>query len=121
MAAKTILIVDDEEVVRQLCKRILEEDKYELVFAESVQEASEKIKSLHVDLLIVDMKLSDGDGIEVISKFRQKFSDTQIFIITGSFTPEDVLEQAAKFKVSHVLPKPFNITDLKMAVERALG
>jgi CheY-like chemotaxis protein len=68
---KTILIVDDDKSVRESLKMILEYDRYEVEFAENGEQGLQKIDRLPVDVVLLDVKMSGMDGIEVLTKIRQ--------------------------------------------------
>lgn len=113
--AKRILVVEDEEAIRNICKRILTPMGYELVFAAGVAEAAEKVESLdRIDMLITDMRLPDGIGTEAIVTLRKKHPAAKVMIMTGSPNP------GAGFTEEVVLAKPFEMKDLEAAVRRHL-
>lgn len=120
---KKILIVEDEEVIRRLCRRILAQNGYELVFACDVKEAREKIGDADpYELLIADMKLPDGSGLEVIRHFRETHARARVLIVTGSLTPEDRGGRLSEwgFTKKDFLFKPFKIKDFESAVREHL-
>lgn len=120
---KKILVVDDERVIRVLCQRVIFQMGHEAVLAESVKDALFKISAGgHFDMLVVDMKLPDGEGVEVIAVFRKKFISNKIVVITGSSYPEDHLEKIKNQELGPVdiLPKPFELKDLKEIIAKGL-
>lgn len=121
--AKKILVVEDEAVIRSICRRILAPLKHDAVFASGIREAAEKIDSSHrFDLLITDMRLPDGDGLEAISLFRERNARAAILIMTGSPNPgarADRLQEAG-LDEKDILAKPFEIKDFESLVRRKL-
>jgi DNA-binding NtrC family response regulator len=83
-----ILVVDDEEIVCESCKRILEEDGYEVETALSGKEAFEKMKENPFDIVMTDLKMPGIDGMEVLRTFRKDYPDAIIIMITGFSTVE---------------------------------
>ncbi|MBI4386188.1 MAG: response regulator [Elusimicrobia bacterium] len=123
MDHKVIFIVEDEGSIRMICKRLLAQMGHAAVFAKDVQDATQKLADMkRVDLLVTDMRLPDGDGVEVIAKLRQKFSSAKVLVITGSPVPEFRLERLYEmgFRERDVLPKPFEIGQFIAEVQRCL-
>ena len=123
MNSKRILVVDDEVVIRTLCKRLLTKMGHDIAFAGGAKEAMEKIKSLdNLDLLVTDIKLPDGDGIQVIRGFRKKYPSTRVLIVTGSPSPEARPEELKEMGLSteDVLFKPFEIMEFESTICRCL-
>ena len=120
MSPKKILIVEDEEVIRRLCGRLLSKAGRELILVETVQEAFDTIKNNELDLLVTDLRLPDGHGIDVIKRFKEKFPEKNAIIITGSPTPEDRLHQIEELNIECIF-KPFEPPVLEAAVRKALG
>ncbi len=121
MDQKTILIVEDEEIIRHLCKRLLEDQGHELVFAQLVQEALTISNTLSPDVLITDLKLPDGNGVDVIRGVKEKHKDIQLIVMTGSPTPEDSLGSIENLGPYQFLHKPFTNESFKQAVLTALA
>ena len=80
---KTILIVDDDKSVRESLKMILEYDRYEVEFAENGEQGLQQIGHLPVDVVLLDVKMSGMDGIEVLTKIRQKNTKLPVIMIQG--------------------------------------
>lgn len=120
---KKILIVEDEEVIRVLFKRLIAPMGHETIFAEGVKKAIERIAALSdVDLLITDMKLPDGSGIEVIEAFKSKQPKTRVLIVTGSPTSESRAGQLQEmgFSEKNILFKPFEKRDFESVLDGCL-
>ena len=119
MYPKKILVVDDEEVIRQLCQRLLGKLGFDLILAGTVEAALSTIDQSTLDLLVTDLKLPDGSGTEIIFHFKNKFQTSGVVVMTGSATPEDRLASCAGL-VSSSLMKPFDKGSFISAVTNAL-
>lgn len=123
MDPKAIFIVEDEGSIRRICKRLLARMGHAAVSAGDVRHAMEKLAGLkRVDLLVTDMRLPDGDGVEVIQRTRERFPAVKVLVITGSPIPGSRLERLHElgFGDEDVLPKPFEINEFVTAVQRCL-
>jgi two-component system, NtrC family, response regulator len=125
MSQKKILIVEDEEVIRRLCGRLLSKplggadaSPPELILVASLKEAFKAIEDNQLDLLITDLRLPDGNGIDIVKSFKKKFPGKKAIVITGSLTPHDQLRQV-EGKVECIF-KPFEPAVLEAAVHNAL-
>lgn len=120
---KKILIVEDEEVIRALFRRLIAPLGHETIFAEGVKKALESIAVLDdLDLLITDMKLPDGSGIEVIEAFGSMYPGTRVLIVTGSPTSESMAGQLQEmgFSEKNILFKPFEKRDFESVLDACL-
>jgi excisionase family DNA binding protein len=115
-----ILVVDDEEAVRDLIARSLSGAEYDVDTAEDGATAVERLQSNDYDLLITDLKMPGMDGLSVIREARRKSADMPIIIITGFSTEASAIE-AINLGVSGYLTKPFRLPRVLAATARALG
>jgi DNA-binding NtrC family response regulator len=113
-----ILVVDDEMIVCESCKRILEEE-YEVETALSGKEAFEKMKANPFDIVITDLKMPGIDGMEVLRTFRKEYPDSIIIMITGFSTVETAVE-AIKLGAFDYIPKPFTPDEVSIVVKKAI-
>jgi DNA-binding NtrC family response regulator len=114
-----ILVVDDEMIVCESCKRILEEEGYEVETALSGREAFEKMKANPFDIVITDLKMPGIDGMEVLRTFRKEYPDSIIIMITGFSTVETAVE-AIKLGAFDYIPKPFTPDEVSIVVKKAI-
>lgn len=121
MTPKTILILEDEPVIRALCRRVFAGSPHRIVAVDSVGTALEAIAREIPDLLITDLRLPDGDGTDAIRALRARSRAAKVIIISGSITPDDRLRQTADLDVMDYLCKPFEIAAFRDAVRRAMG
>ena len=80
---KRILVVDDEEGIRQLYKEELEDEGYEVELAERGEEALEKISKAKPDAVILDLKMPGMGGLEVLERIREQDKDLPVIISTA--------------------------------------
>ncbi len=114
-----ILIVDDEMIVCESCKRILEEDGYEVEIALNGREAFDKMKANTFDILITDLKMPGIDGMEVLKTSRREYPETIVIMITGFSTVETAVE-AMKLGAFDYIPKPFMPDEVSIVVKKAI-
>jgi two-component system NtrC family response regulator len=79
----TVLIIDDEEKLRALLSRILALEGFTVLQAGNLQAGMKMMQKESVDVLLCDVKLPDGNGVEAITSFKQKFPDTEIILLTA--------------------------------------
>lgn len=119
VAHRRILVVDDEPTVRESCQRIFGERGFEVETAASGAEGLERTRSGYFDCALVDLKMPDLDGMEIVRSARQDRSTMAVVVITGYGTVATAAE-AARLGVSDYLQKPFQPEEIVDAVERAL-
>jgi DNA-binding NtrC family response regulator len=114
-----ILVVDDEMIVCESCKRILEEEGYEVEAALSGMEAFGKMKENPFDIVITDLKMPGIDGMGVLRTFRKEYPEVIIIMITGFSTVETAVE-AMKLGAFDYIPKPFTPDEVSIVVKKAI-
>ncbi len=119
MPIPRILVVDDEMIVCESCKRILEEEGYEVEAALSGKEAFEKMKANPFEIVITDLKMPGIDGMDVLRTFRKEYPDSIIIMITGFSTVETAVE-AMKLGAFDYIPKPFTPDEVSIVVKKAI-
>lgn len=115
-----ILVVDDEQAVRDLLSKTLTMADYDVDAADDGPSAIEKMRSVEYDLLITDLKMPGMDGLSVIREARKLAADLRVIIITGYSTEASAIE-AINLGVSGYLTKPFRLPRILAAAARALG
>ncbi|NWG28001.1 MAG: response regulator [Ignavibacteriaceae bacterium] len=101
-----VLVVDDEKALRTGVKRLLEMESYEVTTAENGAEGIKFGTETEFDLAVIDLKMPDIDGIEVLKKIKQKFPNTICFIATAYASYETAVE-ATRLGAHGYIPKPF--------------
>ncbi len=115
MATKSILIVDDEEVMREFLTEVLED--FVITKACDGEEAVEKIKEEKFDLIITDMKMPGISGEEVVKFIRKESPETQIIVISG-YSSLSSVSNTLGHGVSAFLSKPFTIKQIRAEIEK---
>ena len=114
-----VLAVDDEEVVCESIRRVLTGEGYEVQTTTSPREGLEQIRREVFDLLLLDIKMPEMDGIELLRAARSVSPETEVIIITGYATIETAVE-AVKLGAFDYLEKPVSPPQLIVAAARAL-
>jgi DNA-binding response OmpR family regulator len=112
-----ILVVDDEEHIRLLYSEELSEAGYEVITAADGHKLIERIETEKPDLVVLDIKMVDYNGLDLLQEIRNKFYDMPVILCTAYDTfKEDIKSIAADFYVI----KSFDLTELKKKVATAL-
>ncbi len=116
-----IMVVDDEEDLREMAKRILEKRGFKVVIAGSGETAI-KVFEEHANeirLVILDMILPEGDGTKVYKKIKELRKDSK-FILTSGYIHNAPFQELIENNQENFLPKPWDITELIEEAERVL-
>jgi two-component system response regulator PilR (NtrC family) len=116
--AMKILVVDDEQLVRWFLERALRKDGHEVITASNIADAYEKLSSQDIDLLFVDLRMPEGNGLEVVKKVANSQKKVKIIVCSAFVTSE--LEDEFKDKGIYVLKKPFKLDELNSTVRHCL-
>lgn len=119
MSRKTILIVDDEEVIRDFLDEVLE-DVFDVVNAADGQEAIDKLKDGDFDLVITDMKMPRVTGEQVVEFVKANKPNTKVIVISGYLGMYSA-SSTNDTSPDSLLAKPFSIKQLKEVVSTVLG
>jgi two-component system, NtrC family, response regulator AtoC len=118
MQTPTILVVDDEPLIRFALNERLTEEGYSVIEADSAAGALAK-SSDGVDLVLLDYKLPDGDGIEVLKRLKERDPDALVILLTAHVSV-DLAVEAMKQGAYHYANKPFNLDEIAVQVDKAL-
>ena len=118
MPKSTILVVDDEPLIRWSLTERLKSEGYEVCEAETGAAALDAL-SEGVDLVLLDYKLPDTDGVTVLRKIKEFDQDILVILLTAYASVETAVE-AMKLGAYHFANKPFNLDEVVATVERAL-
>jgi DNA-binding NtrC family response regulator len=113
-------VVDDEQSLREFLSILLDQEGYEVTTADTVASGIEAVVTGNFDLVMCDLKLPDGSGLEVLSRAQQQQVTCPFIIITAHTTPQHAVE-SLRAGAAEYLSKPFNVDDLKLILEKLLG
>ncbi len=113
----SILIVDDEEIIRDFLSEILEE--YQVTVACDGDEAIEKIRNKRYDLVITDLRMPRVPGEEVVKFTRETYPNSKVIVISG-YSSLATVSQSVSNGACAFLSKPFSIKELLQTVSTAL-
>src|SRR3974377_914648 len=119
MPRETILVLDDESLIRWSLKQKLESWNYQVFDAADLQEAINKLNSEAPDLVISDVKLPDGSGLDFLRRVKEAHANIPVIIITA-FGVVDVAVQALKLGAYDFIEKPINFEKLENILRNAL-
>jgi DNA-binding NtrC family response regulator len=118
MSKATILVVDDEALIRWSLSERLKSEGYEVLEADTGRAALERVGD-GVDLVLLDYRLPDTDGVTVLRKIKEFDQDILVVLLTAYANVETAVE-AMKLGAYHFANKPFNLDDVAATVARAL-
>jgi DNA-binding NtrC family response regulator len=114
-----ILVVDDEYLIRWTLQKNLEKEGYEVILAETGEEALEKVREEAPDLALVDIKLPGMDGYEVLEK-ALKIDQGIIPIMITAYDEVDKVVRAMKLGAFDYIAKPFDFSKVYLSIQKAL-
>jgi DNA-binding NtrC family response regulator len=114
-----ILLVDDQDTIRFFLEKTLKQEGYEAVTARTGAEAIEKARAVVPDLVLLDLKLPDMDGLEVLRKIKEIFPEIGVVMITA-FGDIETAVNAMKNGAYDFVSKPINLEQLLMVIKKGL-
>ncbi len=116
---ENILIIDDDSAIRDGCCQVLKKSGYDVLESATGKDGLEKIDKYEFDLVLVDLKLPDINGLDLIRSTRERDLSVPIVVITGYGTIQNAVE-AMRLGANDFLPKPFEPDELRLVVQRNL-
>ena len=114
-----ILVVDDDEGIRSLVKKYLNEKKYLVTTANNAENAYEKIKIIKFDLIILDIMMPGKSGLEFLNEYK-KVINTPVILLTAKGEPSERIEGLEK-GADDYLPKPFEPKELDLRIRNIIN
>ncbi|MCK4461638.1 MAG: response regulator [candidate division Zixibacteria bacterium] len=119
MEHPSILVVDDELLIRDLLYDFFQDQGWDITVAESGEKALEILQKKKVDVLLTDLRMPVMDGMALTGRVRKSFPDIPVVIMTGYPSVESAVS-ALRNKVADYITKPFNVNELYKRVESHL-
>ena len=120
MKKRTFLIIDDEDGIVEEIRDFFAEEGFEVYTAATGKEGLDCIFKVKPDVLLLDMKLPDIHGIQILKTCKEVSPETKIIVNTG-YVDQNIIDEAARLGRDAFLQKPFNLEILKSEVDRLLG
>ena len=118
MKSATILVIDDEESVRMVLKRALEDAGYQVVEAANGRQGLELFRTAPADLIVTDIEMPEMDGLELILELTRAFLNVKVIALSGLASNE--LQAAKLFGARRTFSKPLDLQVLLRAIEYEL-
>ncbi len=114
----SILILDDEPIVSKRLKPSLEKHGYEVETFTASSDALARIEERRFDIVITDLKMEGVDGMEFLTRVKEKYPETEVIVITGFATMATAKESFNK-GVFDFLAKPFKLGEITEVIKKA--
>ncbi len=109
------LILEDETNLREILKIILGDFNYEVDEAENLEEGLSLLNEKNYDLILADLRLPDGSGMDLVKKVKKEGPETEVIIITA-FASTETIKESFELGVYDYIEKPFDINELKLVL-----
>jgi two-component system response regulator HydG len=117
--APTILIVDDEDSTRNLCRDVISDSGLRTRTASTTEQALEILDQWPVEILITDLRVPQMGGLELLKRVRRDFPQTAVLVLTQYGTIESAVE-ATRLGAADYITKPFHIPELRSKIDRMI-
>ena len=115
----SILVIDDEEHVREGCRKVLTREGYQVAIADSGDRGLKMIELQHYDIILLDLMMPSLSGFDVLAHVKALHPDSVIIVISGYATVENSIE-AMKKGAFDFIPKPFSPEQLRVLIKKAI-
>jgi DNA-binding response OmpR family regulator len=115
-----LLIVDDEMDIREFARNFFRKRNIDVITAKGGDEALQIIEKERPDLILLDVRMEEMTGVEVLQKLRAKNNNTKVIMVTG-VEDEDVITQARRWGVKEYIHKPLILHELEKIVMAELA
>ena len=124
MKSKNILVLDDDGIVLESCKRVLESEGFKVTLVSNVKEAVEFLEDGYFDLMVMDVKMPEHDGMYLLEKIKEKWPldiwpELPVVVMSGYPTPDTISESLVR-GARTFLEKPFTPDELISSVTKSL-
>lgn len=118
-----VLLIDDEQMVRKIVRKMLERSGHQVTEAENGRLGLEQLKTDRFDLVITDIIMPEMEGVETLMTVREQYPDVKVIAMSGGGRTGniDFLGAAEKLGASAILHKPFTLDSLATAIETSFG
>lgn len=115
-----ILVVDDEDALRNVLSSELQSEGYSVVSAADGDEAISILQQRSFDLVLLDIKMPRVDGFEVLRFLKERYAKTKVIMLTGFADLKNAIE-SKKLGAEDFVSKPYDLVDLLTTIERVLS
>lgn len=115
-----ILVVDDDQVVLKSCRRILETSDVETTLVDTVRKALTALERQTFDLILVDIKMPEEDGLSLIRRVKDNNVDIPILVMSG-YPTGDTIDTSIAQGARDFIPKPFTPDELIETIKKIVG
>jgi len=119
MGKMHILIVDDDQIVLDSCKRVFEAEGFEVYLVSDAIKALEVLEHTTFDLLLVDVKMPEYDGIDLMRMIKKKWPQLPIILMSG-YPTHETMEAGAQNGAAQFIDKPFTPEELIKTVRMVM-
>ncbi len=118
-AAISILIVDDEDATRDLCRNVVSDSGFRARTAATTEQAAEILAQCPIDVVITDLRVPQIGGFELLKRIRETYPQTAVIVLTQYGTIESAVE-ATRHGAADYVTKPFHVSELRAKLDRVI-
>lgn len=115
-----ILLVDDDEKVRDVLARVLRRSGYEVEEAEDGESAAHKLANAEFETVVTDIAMPKVDGLSLLKTIRERNMDLPVILVTGETANNKIVTEAIRYGAMSYIPKPVDVAELVTEVQRAI-